>query len=68
MKLLYFILLISSFLMGWYDNGDITVFVFLFLGGIVVGADKLIDKIREKRKKNSRINSRKGQVLTNADM
>ena len=51
MKYLYIILLACSFLMGWYDNGDMTYFVFLLLGGIIAGADKLIERINKRKRK-----------------
>lgn len=42
---LYIILLISSFLVGWWDGGDITYFVFL-----LIFAPLVLDEIKERRK------------------
>ena len=51
MKTLYIILLVSTFVMGMYDGGDITAFVMLLLFGIFEAADKLASR-RKKRCKN----------------
>jgi len=47
MKTLYIILLLSTFIMGIYDGGDMTVFVMLLL----FGTFEVISSAWEKRKK-----------------
>jgi len=51
MKILYMILLISSLLMGAYDNGDITAFVFVLLFGSLIGAVEIAERIRETKRR-----------------
>ena len=50
MKLLYFLLHIGTFIMGWYDNGDITAFALLIVIDVCIILDKLfkLDAMYEK--------------------
>lgn len=53
MTILYIISLIGSFIMGYYDNKDMTVFVMLLLFGSIYVADKLSEKRKRKQVKRN---------------
>lgn len=49
-KITYMILLIGSFLLGWYDNGDITFFVMLVFFGVCGLAESIISRVKRLRR------------------
>lgn len=49
-KIMYILLLIGSFLAGWYDNGDITFFVMLAFFGLCEAVDGIASRVKRFRR------------------
>lgn len=58
MTVLYFIMLIGSFLVGYYDNKDMTFFCMVVIFGIIYLANNTTEKIKRKRRIKNGKNTR----------
>lgn len=49
-KMTYILLLVGAFLLGWYDNGDITCFVMLVFFGLCEAVEGIASRIKRFRR------------------
>lgn len=49
-KIMYILLLVGSFLLGWYDNGDITFFVMLAFFGLCEAVEGITGRVKSFRR------------------